>query len=545
MIFVNRPFSRGAPAGGRRRRRMDRRVARLRWAPTVLGVLLAAARLFPAWATVEENELAAHLASEAAGFLDQLLGPGRSKVLVTVEAERSETRTQSEFFIPIRKPSAEADKASEARVPKDPDLPGYMLDKLQTPKKPQEAEMRKEDERNKDQGIDYYQKDQEQSLRSSGLIVKRLRATVVLDTTVPESQINAVRRLLPDLLRMNGDRGDEMSVLRAPLVAPWKRLLMSYDGMRTTAVLAAAALITLWLSVTAYLIAMRVVKTFVRELAARRADFQAPPQAAPPFGAFQPQGAQAELGQIGGFPSLSEPEGAPAQAHPARALGRRFDFLSGQDPQEAAEMLSREPPEDLALLFGYLADSNPELSSRLFAALPIALQGEVSHFLVRLTLADPERLAMLESRLKSAVEFGIRGPDRLGQILSRLAPGQREELLSDLMSRDTAEAEQVERSLFPFESIAELPAVDLRRLLTHVPYQEWGTALRGAPERVAEAVLAQLPAGTRDMVREALDVPQPRDKILEARSKILTQAFSLAEQGVLKLGRRGGSPELL
>ena len=66
-------------------------------------------------------------------------------------------------------------------------------------------------------------------------------------------------------------------------------------------------------------------------------------------------------------------------------------------------------------------------------------QAETSQSLVKLEMADPERLGMLESLLRTSVEYAVRGHDRLSRILSRLSPEERESLIGDLM--DTAPEE--------------------------------------------------------------------------------------------------------
>lgn len=344
---------------------------------------------------------------------------------------------------------------------------------------------------------------------------------------------------------MEGARGDVLTVLRAPMLPMWRRAFLTSEGIRSAVFFGGAALLLLalvfWLSVTAYVIAMRSVRTFVAELGARRGAGGMSPL--PVAGAQAALGAAPEL--VGGIPSLAEPADISGTAAKPHALGRRFDFLTTQLPEDAAELLSKETPDDLALLFGHLADSNPDAATRLFSMLPPPLQGEVSQALVRLTTSDPERLSMLESRLKTAVEFGVRGPERLGRILSRLPSQEREELLGEIMSRDSAGAEKVEGSLFPFERIGELAPAEIRRLLPLVPYGDWGVALRGAPAELVDAVLTQLPAGPRAIVRDALDIPQPREKVLETRSKILSQVYDLAAKGQIAIGGRGSATEMI
>jgi flagellar motor switch protein FliG len=315
--------------------------------------------------------------------------------------------------------------------------------------------------------------------------------------------------------------------------------VVAQDGIRALLYFVVAMCVIFFLGLVAYIIAMRAIRVFVTEVERLRENRE-PLQPALP----QPAGGGDELPELmpGGMPSLDAEavEGDMSQ-QPIAALGRRFDFLNNQPLDDLADSLGKEKADDLALLFGSLTDSNETLATRLFAALPAALQNEVSQHLSQLTNYDPEKLSQLESRMRSLVEYGVRGSDRLGRLLSRIPAQQREGILGEMMTRDPAAVEKVESSMIPFESLSEVPAAELRRLLTSVPYQEWGTALRGAPEDMVKHILEQFPAEAQAALRDYLEQPQPMDKVLEARSKILSQAYDLASKGQLTINKRGSS----
>lgn len=485
----------------------------------VFALLLAAGQAFGQGGSIDEAAMGEKLTAEAEKFLVSLLGPGRAKVLVTVEGERSNTQTQTEILTPITKPAG-----VEPAL-----LPGYAK------------------ERTKEEKWDFTQKDQEQTSRISGLIVKRLRVSIVIDSKVPESQANAARRLLSDMLGVDPKRGDQISVLRAQLAPAWKSALETPEGTRTILLFSGAVVLVLLVSLLGYFAAIRVVRAFVSELGQnrRRASDSPPPYPPQGMGASLPGAQSAEL-LPGGIPSLLD-SGSPDQGAAAGLpqLGRRFDFLSSKDPLELSKLLADESPDDLALLFGYLADSNPDLAATVLQALPAPAQTAVSQALVRLTMADPERLAMLENKIRTLVEFGLRGTERLGKILSRLPPMEREGIMGDIQTASPDAAKEIENSLFSFEDILKLKPNEMRRLIMAVPYTEWGLALRSAPAELVEKISEQLLPGTKKILSESMETPQPRNKVLEARSAILAQVYAMASRGEISLGREDASSELI
>lgn len=528
----------------------------MRWLGLTL-VLAAAPCGAASVVDVDEARASERLAARAREALDAILGPGRSKVLVEVRGERSELRTETEMTIPLDplmlggrgapppvmnySGDLEADAAALRRIL---DLPGYTKapapDASQPGAGPQGGPLpglggpgfkgREEKDR-------YTQRDHERSVRDAGFEIKQIQASVVLDSALADEKAREASQILPNLLMIDGSRGDTLSIVRASFRPPWETAFSEPENMRR-AVYAAAALLT---AVLIVLIAgasfVRAARVFASELGRRRGGGEDELPAGEPLPELVP----------GAPPGLLDAEaepGGPAAAE-APALGRRFDFLAEREPARCAHALAGETPDDAALVFGYLAEAMPDVASRAFEALPPELQAEVSSRLLKLRVADPDRLSEIEERLKRAVEHGLQGSERLGRILSRVPVDTRADLLGRLTLRDHEAAADVERHLFTIEDLETLNAVELRRLIAAVPYEDWGFALRGVPAGVADRVLAELPDGPRELVRDIIATPQPRDKVLDARSRVLDARGALAARGEIKMGTAEAGSELL
>ncbi|MBI3298918.1 MAG: hypothetical protein HYZ75_12180 [Elusimicrobia bacterium] len=469
----------------------------------------------PAYAAAESDEAAARMERQARDFLDGLLGPGRARVFVTVQGEISEVQTQSEVVTPVLKPpSLAGDK-----------LPGYAAI----------ADDKSE--------IQFVQKDVERSTRHPGLQIKRVNVTVVIDSKVTAAQENAVRRLLPDLLRLAAEREDDLTVLRADLMPAWKALAFTSEGVRLGALLAGGLFGGLLLASIVVLAGLRGVRILLRELGTIASSrFERIPQTSVQGGAASgPERPMELLG--GGLPSLADLGADPSLAAGGRlpALGRRFDFLIEREPQEAARRLASENADELALLFSQISESAPDAAGRLFESLPPPLQTSVAAALARLSEADPRKVDDLEERLRARFESGIEGPRRLGALLSRVPPETREEVLGGLISGDPDAARDVESALFPFEALAGLERRDLRRLITAVPQEVWGLALRGTTADLSDKILAEFPLEVKAVVGSVLRQPQSRDKVMAARGRILAEARAMSERGLIVLGGEGAA----
>jgi hypothetical protein len=510
-------------------------------------VVLAASRAAAASsAEAEQTQAAERLTVRAQGALDGILGPGRSKVEIDVVGEHSEINSDAEFLFPVSGASnagntTSAGAQSTGKAGRDAyqlDLPGYAKDKALEAAKEKSAGPAPAVSQNAGaSGSQTFNKEHEASRRDSGFKITAIHATVVFDSSLDSGTVREASQLLPQLMNLDMTRGDTLSLLNAPMRPLWKLAFATPGDWRSAAYALGGGLLAL-------LVALIVCAGLVgagralggslgRELAAARPEPARPPEEGETLPELSPGAA--------GFLEEGEPAGAAGGATPL--LGRRFDFLLGRDPDLIVRAVSTEKPEELSLFFGHLAESIPDLASRLFGHLSPDVQAEVSQSLLKLSVADPERLTALEERLRLAIENGVMGPQSLGRMLSRVPGTARADLLERLAARDARAAQEVERHMFSFEDLDGIEAAPLRRLLGTVPYEVWGAALRGAPRALTEAVLADLPEGPREMVRAAAAVPQPRDKIDEARSKILDAYVALEAKGELPAAGRAGKKD--
>ncbi len=528
-----------------------RRCLRLVFVPALIFLTLA----LPLRAqSPEETAIADQITSQAMDFLSALLGPGKARVTVSVSGELRHSRSSTSLFIPTQTPQ----EASPKKTKEPPSfMPGYgqrlLPEGLKAPQgftnyaqgspPPPPSEETTTAPTN---SLSPVRESRDDSNVSEGFVIKKLLVSVVIDLSVPDQKAKEAERLLPSVLHLDPARGDQLSILRADLVPPWKSALQNFiaspKAAGTLLILLGALVLMLIFGSILYITAMRVVKTFVSELAeARRAQNTASALAdSNTAGALE----KSRITEIlpGGIPSLSgEISPIGLEAEPPAALGQRFDFLSSKSPQDLTPLLLPEPAEDIALLLASLAGVNPEIAAGIFAVFPVQKQKEVSQLLLGINRTDPEKLDALESKLRNLVEFGVRGPERLGKILSRLPAEERKSVVSGLTPQNPEAASELEESLFSFEDLYNLKESDLRRVIMGTNYQEWGMALRGAPQILIDAILKQIPEGARDAAREAMESPQPRAKVIEIRSNLLSRAQVLADRGEIVIGEKGAS----
>ncbi|MEK7388945.1 MAG: FliG C-terminal domain-containing protein [Elusimicrobiota bacterium] len=499
----------------------------MRW--PAIAFLLMALSARAADLSTDEALVSERLASRAMAVVDGILGPGRARVLIEVRGERLQMRTEAEIVTPMTQAGGPASSVKEAlRVL---DLPGYVKEKENVPS----PESKSAAPAAAQSQVPFH-KSFEQSLRDAGFEIKKIEAVLVLDSALSDAQVRDVSQLMPQLLHVDDARGDKMSIVRVAMLPAWKSAFSTAADWRMLAFASGAVLAALFIAMIFSGAVIRAARVFAMELSARR-----PPEAAL-------SAPQTELlpeltpGMPAGFIEAESTQGSGAAQ---LSLGQRFDFLRQADVEGAARILAAEKPEDLAQIFAYLAKTLPDTASRLFARLPAQMQADASASLLKLHATDPDKLAEIEDRLKVSLLNGLSGSERLATILSRVSSEARTDLLGRLAERDMAGTEEIESRLFVFEDISTLADADFRRLLGELPFETWGAALRGAPHEILARVLAEIPKGPQEQIRQEASNPQPKDKINAARSKILDVLHQLAAKGLVHSERLGSEGEVL
>ncbi|HVA65336.1 MAG TPA: ATP-binding protein [Elusimicrobiota bacterium] len=488
-------------------------------------LLLSATTGLRAQQTIPLNEKASFektLDQRADAILLKILGPNRSNVLVDADIdftriEKVETKS-GEAPNPAESYLWNSGQESASNSPEI--LPGVPVQP-----QAQAAELPQSYERENTYPANF---------------VKRLHVTLVLDYAVPEATVPEIENVITNVLNLNPQRGDTLTLVRAKFAPLWKTVWYS---PQTASMLIKYILLSLLSLITLTVVALCFLKLAkaMDEMARAQMqqitmDFKGPGAGAaeslPP-----PTDDLAEL-EKAELPRLGAPQPGLDLAQEQIIFNVRAEQLD-----VLADMVKGEDPGNIAILASHLP---PDLLQRFLKILPPKATSQVMTSLFNPRFVEPEMILSLKEEVERRLSGTIGGPQTVVQMVQAAGAARRVEMLEDLAKHDPAMAEQIRNRIFLLEDIRNLSHDEWSHLLSRVRLDEMAAALSQGPQSVKDALKQNVTAGTWRVIEETTaryvsDGPARRT----AQIKLEEEVAKLVEEGLIdKENLRKGREQL-
>lgn len=227
-----------------------------------------------------------------------------------------------------------------------------------------------------------------------------------------------------------------------------------------------------------------------------------------------------------------------------------FEFLQALDPAEAAELLSGEHPQTIALVLAHL---DPRAAAAILTKFEATLQAEVARRIAQTEQANPDALAVVEEGLRRRMvaevsrAMVVGGARPLAHVLNQVDRTTERQILSGLDEQDPDLADEVRRFMFVFEDIVSLDDRSIQRVIRELDQKDIALALRSADESVREAFFRNMSSRAAEMVREEMSLTrQVRLKnVEEAQGRIVQVIKRLGDQDEIIINRGGSDDSLV
>lgn len=218
-----------------------------------------------------------------------------------------------------------------------------------------------------------------------------------------------------------------------------------------------------------------------------------------------------------------------------------WDRLQEAEPEMVGAFLDKEHPQTVAYIVSMLP---PAFGAKTLMQLPEDRRADIVHRAVNMKQVNPKIAEIIHKRVVELVETmeadrNAAGAGKVADIMNEMEKPQVDELLSALDAISAKDVQRVRPRIFLFEDILEMPQKSRVTLFDDISNDLITSALRDAPQELAEAVLSSIGARQRRMIEADLAVPTGNKRETEiARRSIAQEAIRLAAADQLVLKER-------
>ena len=348
--------------------------------------------------------------------------------------------------------------------------------------------------------------------------VKRLTVTIVLDRSVTVQEGDEISRIIRDILEVQPDRGDALTVVRAPFAPAWKTIWYQPEAM---SILFKYGLIALMTLTTLIVVAACFLKL------AEAMDSMAQAQAHQLQMDFGPNEEKKE-GEEGEEGEKKEGEAAAVEAPPAKIA-----FNVGLHQIDTLlEILRGQDAENLALIAAHL---KPEVKKAFLMRLPPRAYSEVLLNMGSIRFVEPDMVQTVKDELERRLDSAVGGRKDLLDLIEESDMKAKRELLNLLEGRDPELYALVRSRVLLFEDVAFLDARDWSMVMGTVSLEQWSAALHEGEERVREGLRAQMLPKTWAILEQMISGTRPTATAIgKAQEQIAGSVLKLVAQGKIQ-----------
>ena len=223
-----------------------------------------------------------------------------------------------------------------------------------------------------------------------------------------------------------------------------------------------------------------------------------------------------------------------------------FEFVRKTDASQLLNFIQDEHPQTIALILSYLS---PNQSALIISALPPDRQADVAKRIAVMDRTSPDVIKevekVLESKLSSLVNQDytiIGGVDAVVDILNTVDRGTEKHIMETLEIEEPELADEIRKKMFVFEDVLLLDDRAIQRVLRDVENSDLALALKGADEKVQNAIFKNLSSRLASMIREDMEFMGPvrMKDVEEAQQKIVNIIRKLEDSAEIVISRGGG-----
>ncbi|CEK11237.1 flagellar motor switch protein FliG [Legionella hackeliae] len=220
--------------------------------------------------------------------------------------------------------------------------------------------------------------------------------------------------------------------------------------------------------------------------------------------------------------------------------------LKWLDARLIADVIRNEHPQIIATILIHL---DSEQSAEVVGYFSSEKRAEVLLRMCTIDTVKPEAISelghVIERQLsgqkvgKAASAGGIKS---VADVINFLEGSVETDVLDRIQEWDTELCDKIKDKMFVFENLVDMDNRSVQTLLRDISTEQLMLALKGTTEPVKEKIFGNMSKRAADLLRDDLEMQGPVkvSEVEKAQRDILAIARSLAEEGKIALGTKGG-----
>ena len=441
-------------------------------------------------------------------ILTKLLGPNQAKVVV--QAGTDYTTTEKLNMVSQPSASAKGSKfkwdgdSEENKMTADYLLPGFPnIDKDKSG--PGNASYSKQ-------------------MSYADSFIKKLVVTIVLNKDLTDSEAQAVRSVVSEVLSMDQKRGDELVVIKTPFAPMWRTIMYTPDAMNQVVkyvILAFLGLIALIVVGIGFLKLAGAMTTMAKAQQGHQITMEMGKGMTGGGGGGSPLG---QLEFLGGEKRGGEGGGAGGN------FGDRVVFNVRPDQVVfLVNMMASEDPANVALVAAHL---QPQVRGEFLRMLSPDAASEVISHMAKVRFVEPEIINTIKEELERRLSGALGGVQQVIEMLERVNLRAKKAMLEKLAARDAETARIVRSRIFLTEDLSLLSEKDISVVISNVKIETLASALWELPQALKDTIKKQMADKTWQMVEQTMKYGAPsHDTSEKAVEELVDSVLKLIRDG--------------
>ncbi|MEZ4483681.1 MAG: flagellar motor switch protein FliG [Syntrophotaleaceae bacterium] len=231
---------------------------------------------------------------------------------------------------------------------------------------------------------------------------------------------------------------------------------------------------------------------------------------------------------------------------------RPLETIAIMQPHMVASLLEDEHPQTVALI---LSTQKIDHSAKILNFMSDSVRANIMYRIARIEQVSPEIVGQIEDALRKEIGIVARqdkqqqlgGISRVVDIINNMGQGADKAILEGIEQTDPDMAEEIRKSMFTFEDLANLDGRTLQTILREINNDQLTLALKSASDNLKESIFQNISGRAAEMIQDDLEAmgPVKLSEVETMQQTIVKIVLKLEEEEKILIPGRGGADALV